>query len=709
MNFIHTTTSTVSRWGRKVNLIRIKREQLDGLLKSTKEKKKILSEVEKENDLLEQRNSGLIHLEKRFKRISSDENENLVTKMLVNEIDRLHEVVNSQQVQIKDLGSIDSKLLHLEEPTLVKSNNIFKHIKNVRQYKKEKKHYEKAVESTRRSPVQFIIHRDEKMLKMKNNGTTHYKREYLKFGDRHVESADKQYRIYYLADIPAYLYPNLIFRLVNSPIPLIVSSFVEPTSTSELKSLAKRRKSVLEAQQRERLKQQKGRDTDIDKSLDEIEQFLEELSNEVERGFVYSMYVAVEAESHKQLIETHKEFQDLTNTMGLTFNTYTYGQENALKSMYPFGEDKVGENRILQTTSTAYLLPFVSKEFANQNGVFIGVNMTNNSLVYLDPFSDVRNHNINIFGVSGGGKSVTAQALASRMYTKGTQVIIIDPEGEYVDFTERLGGEVISFSRENGINPFYIEDMEDGAVQDHIGVLKIFFKYFIPENKYDDAIMDNRLMSFYFKSKKHTFTEFMKLLKGTPMHDYVNILHEGSLRGVFNSDRKINLKKNLITFNLKMFDQEDRRLPAMYLLTSIIWNLVNKAGNQKKLLFIDEAHKFLTREKEIALFYYDIVKTARKRNLGIVSITQDVEDFINNDYGKGIISNSETKILLKQDQRIIPLLGNIFPLSEQELLSLNTLGQGEAVLFRENEHINLYVHRLPHEKEFIRFKRDQLS
>jgi type IV secretory pathway VirB4 component len=336
----------------------------------------------------------------------------------------------------------------------------------------------------------------------------------------------------------------LIFRLVNSPIPLIISSFVEPTSTSELKNLAKKRKSVLEAQQRERLKQQKGRDPDIDKSLDEIEQFLDELSNEVERGFIYSMYVAIEAWSNEQLIQTHKDFQDLTNTMGLTYNIYSYGQENGFKSMYPFDDDKVGQNRILQTTSTAYLLPFVSKEFVDVNGVFVGVNMTNNSLVYLDPFA-CRNHNINIFGVSGGGKSVTAQVLASRMYTRGAQIIIIDPEGEYVDFTHRLQGEVISFSRSNGINPFYIANEEEEAIQDHIGVLKTFFKYFIPANKYDDAILDQKLMTFYFKQKTHTFAEFMKLMKGTSMFDYLNVLHEGSMRGIFNSKKKLNLNQLL--------------------------------------------------------------------------------------------------------------------------------------------------------------------
>jgi type IV secretory pathway VirB4 component len=85
--------------------------------------------------------------------------------------------------------------------------------------------------------------------------------------------------------------------------------------------------------------------------------------------------------------------------------------------------------------------------------------------------------------------------------------------------------------------------------------------------------------------------------------------------------------------------KDEKRDPAIYLLTSLIWNLVNKNNDKKRMLFIDEAHKLLV-DPEVAVFYRELVKQARKRNVGVVSITQDVEDFLNNEYGKAIITNS---------------------------------------------------------------------
>jgi type IV secretory pathway VirB4 component len=118
------------------------------------------------------------------------------------------------------------------------------------------------------------------------------------------------------------------------------------------------------------------------------------------------------------------------------------------------------------------------------------------------------------------------------------------------------------------------------------------------------------------------------------------------------------------------------------------------------MLFIDEAHKLLV-DKDVAVFYRELVKQARKRNVGVVSITQDVEDFLNNEYGKAIITNSETKILLKQSYATLKEIGTIYPMTDQEKEQLGHLEIGEVVLFREGEHIRLNVHVLPHEQPLV--------
>ena len=120
-------------------------------------------------------------------------------------------------------------------------------------------------------------------------------------------------------------------------------------------------------------------------------------------------------------------------------------------------------------------------------------------------------------------------------------------------------------------------------------------------------------------------------------------------------------------------------------------------NDKKRMLFIDEAHKLLV-DQEVAIFYRELVKQARKRNVGVVSITQDVEDFLNNEYGKAIITNSETKVLLKQSYAALSEIGSIYPMTDEEKQQLGHLGIGEVILFREGEHIRLNILVLPFEK-----------
>lgn len=291
---------------------------------------------------------------------------------------------------------------------------------------------------------------------------------------------------------------------------------------------------------------------------------------------------------------------------------------------------------------------------------------------------------------------------------RNCQIIIIDPEGEYIHFAKAMGGEVVDFSRKNGINPFTINAKDKNDVLDHIGVLKTFFKFFIRPQRYDGTILDKILMKLYdiYPKNKPTFNKFLKALEGTEMYDDIAVLDKGSLKGVFNTDRVINLDNDLIVFNLSQLGETEEKAPAMYLLSSLVWYLANELSERKKMLFIDEAHNLLV-DQEVAVFYRKLVKQARKRNMGVVSITQDIQDFLDNDLGKAIITNSETKILLKQSYATIPLMENIFPMTDDEKRQLGEMEIGEMVLYRQNEHMRVEILALPYEEEIIGMKKKE--
>ena len=127
---------------------------------------------------------------------------------------------------------------------------------------------------------------------------------------------------------------------------------------------------------------------------------------------------------------------------------------------------------------------------------------------------------------------------------------------------------------------------------DHISTLKTFFKFFIPTPHYDGALLDEVLIKLY-DSGAPNFENMLALLKGSPMQKDLSVLSAGSLRGVFNSARRLELDNDIIVLDLHDLKKDEKRDPAIYLLTSLIWNLLNKNTDKKRMLFIDEAHKLL--------------------------------------------------------------------------------------------------------------------
>ncbi|PIZ64318.1 hypothetical protein COY14_04845 [Candidatus Roizmanbacteria bacterium CG_4_10_14_0_2_um_filter_36_9] len=659
-----------------------------------------LYKLKKEYDLIKKRNQGFKKIQKGLLNADS---ENSTEKALKDEINRLIKIIDSQAETIEKKPFLTNKISILKKPKRAKSSTPIGYIKSYFQFKKDLKEYEKKILNESKETFHLVLEKNNSKVSVDKVYESSYKSEYIKEYSTHLDVGGKLKRFYYLADIPAYLSPYVFFRLLTSSLPFTLSIFIEPASSTELLKKARQRLSVLEMQQNERLKAGKIRDQQIDKNIGEVMSFIDELVHEAEKGVVYSLYLQLEADSKKELDALHKELQNIAGSMDLTFNQYTFGQKQAFKDFLPFAQDHLQENRILQSTAVSYLMPFVSKHLQDADGIFMGVNAYNDSLIFMDPFTS-RNNNMNIFGVSGSGKSVTSKVLMNRLYMRGVQILAIDPEGEYVNLAKSLGGEVIQFSRENGINPFHINSTKENDILDHISTLKTFFKFFIPQDHYDGAVLDENLIKLY-DSGTPNFENLLELLGDHSMAKDLSVLSTGSLRGIFNSKRKLELDNNFIVLDLHDLKKDEKREPAMYLLTSLIWNLINIQNGKKRMLFIDEAHKLLV-DHEVAVFYRELVKQARKRNTGVVSITQDVEDFLHNEYGKAIITNSETKILLKQSYAALSEIGTIYPMTDEEKQQLGHLGIGEVILFREAEHLRLNTIVLPFEKPLV-FTSDQ--
>ena len=200
-----------------------------------------------------------------------------------------------------------------------------------------------------------------------------------------------------------------------------------------------------------------------------------------------------------------------------------FRQEQALLSILPFCKlDKKlfeASKRNMLTSSAASCYPFTSFEMSDENGILLGVNQHNNSLVIVDIFNSrvYKNANMVLLGTSGAGKTFTLQLIALRMRRKGTQVFIIAPlKGhEFLRACNNIGGEFISISpaSKQCINVCEIRKQDlsanqliDGVVSENsilakkIQQLHIFFSLLIPDISHEERqLLDEALIRTYAK------------------------------------------------------------------------------------------------------------------------------------------------------------------------------------------------------------------
>lgn len=544
--------------------------------------------------------------------------------------------------------------------------------------------------------------------KSKKNIITHLKpSKHLSFTmdsvkefDRSLRIDDTHLRTLYLANLPNILTTTPIHKLLHLPLPLSLSYHIKGTSRSSMTQSAKRRLSVLEAEQNERIKKGKARDIEIDREIDEVNRLIEDLTYEREQTFLVSLYAQIRSDNEKDLITSTKTFQREMKDTDFVFQTYTFGQSNAFVSTLPIAQDIISKDHVLHTQAVANLLPFLTKTFNDESGILLGSSRMNNSLVLVDVFK-ARNANINIFGTSGSGKSVTAKLLISRLLLRGVQNIIIDPEGEYLELTQAFGGQVISFDQDHGMNIFQVPKGAD--VSKHVSTLKTFFKFYVQNDRFDSALIDKLLMDFYQSNNAKNLQNFVEHCsqKTAPFVEDLKMLLTGSLKGIFDGKGEIELDNDIVCFDLSLLATDERKIPAMFMVSSFIYSLIENK-ERRRMIYIDESHKLLANKETIA-FYIDLVKTARKRRAGVVSITQNPEDFREENGAKTILTQAESSFILKQAYSSTQYIQDkkIFPLTEQEVNTISTLNVGEALFIREREHIMLDIFSLPSEEDFI--------
>src|SRR5256886_11468979 len=182
----------------------------------------------------------------------------------------------------------------------------------------------------------------------------------------------------------------------------------------------------------------------------------EDIARSIARGesrlFRLGLYITLRADTLEALdAETYK-VKVLCSSLLLDARPTTYRALEGWLTTLPLGADQIQLRRTFDTKAGADCFPFATGGMVGHpTGILFGRGVSRTrtdatggggSPVFVDRFA-LPNHNMLILASSGAGKSYTAKALTGRSALQGDEILIVDPDDEYVRLTQALGGEGI--------------------------------------------------------------------------------------------------------------------------------------------------------------------------------------------------------------------------------------------------------------------------
>ena len=476
--------------------------------------------------------------------------------------------------------------------------------------------------------------------------------------------------------------------------------------------------------------------------------------------YYINLLITITASDLEELQWRIQEMKKLLISQDMDLHSCYFLQEQGFLSSLPLAnlDKKLYElsKRNVLTTGVASCYPFTSYSICDDNGILFGVNKHNNSLVIADIFDSkqYKNSNICILGCSGAGKTFTMQTMALRMRRKGIQVFIIAPlKGhEFYRACKNVGGEFIQISpaSQNCINVMEIRKVDnsvnellDGptldasALASKIQRLHIFFSLLIPDMNHEEKqLLDEALIKTYarkgitHKNESLIDPDHPDQYKEMPiLEDVYNILMESPdtkrlahilNRLVHGSASSFNQKTNVdLTNKYTVLDiseltgSSDLLTVGMFVALDYVWDKAKENRTEEKAIFVDEVWQLIgaSSNRLAAEFVLEIAKIIRAYSGAGIFATQDLNDFFALDdgkYGKGIINNCKTKIILNMEDEEAQRVKNILHLSETEVMNITHFQRGNGLISTNNNNITVEFKASTLEKELITTDRQEL-
>ncbi len=542
---------------------------------------------------------------------------------------------------------------------------------------------------------------------------------------------DMVVRTIYVVTYPRYINLGWFAPIINMNVTADISMYFYPIKANIILKQLKKKVGTVEAEIRAAAEKGAPRDPAAETAIQDVERLRDSLTQGTEHFFQFALYATIYAKDAEALNKISEQVETVFASSLIYTRRAFYQTEQGFNSTMPLANDELAVAFNMNSSPIASSFPFVSSDLTSDNGILYGINRHNNSLIIFDRFS-LPNANGIVFATSGAGKSYAVKLEILRTLMMGIDVICIDPEMEYKNLSDAVGGSYINLSlaSESKINPFDLprpttsdtstEDIIRSAVITTKGILRLMLGQFTTE---EDSLLDRALLETYAKKDITPDTDLTKLgptdmpiladlqniLDGmTGAKDIVERLKkytEGTFAGLMNAYTNVTMNNQFVVFSVR--DLEDELRPVgIFIIVNYIWNVV-RSERKKRVLVIDEAW-WLMQHEDSARFIFTLAKRCRKYYLGITTITQDVADFLGSQYGRAIVTNSQMQLLLKQSTAAVDKLVEVFMLTQGEKFLLLESGVGEGIFFAGPRHAAIKVVASYNEDKLVTTNPEQL-
>ena len=536
--------------------------------------------------------------------------------------------------------------------------------------------------------------------------------DYLKLGERYC-------RVLFLKDYASYIEDSFVTELTDLRRNMMLSIDFIPVPTDEAVREVETRLLGVETNITNWQRKQNQNNNfsaivpyDLEQQRRESKEFLDDLTTRDQRMMIAVLTMVITADTKEQLDADTETILTLARSNRCQMAVLKYQQLDGLKTALPIGVRKINTFRTLTTESLAVFMPFKVQEIRDKGGIYFGENAISHNLIICNK-SNLLNQSAFLLGVPGSGKSFAAkEQIAFLMLNTDDDILISDPEGEYVSLVEAVGdiGTVIHVAAggKDRLNAMYMVDGY-GEGNDPVIVKSQFIMSLVeridqkgvsPQQK---SIIDRCTAEVYREAEKTGITPTLSILREKLLEQpeekakevalALELFTVGSL-DIFGHKSTVDMDKRVVAFDIHGLGEQLKPIGHL-VITDTMLNRVtlNWQRGKRTHIFIDEFHVMFENEFSAA-FFTSAWRQFRKRNAYSTAITQNVEYLLDSVRASTMLSNSEFIVMLNQAASDREKLAKLLNISAEQMSYVTNADAG-CGLIKYGSSLVPFVNRFP--------------